>query len=404
MAKGGVALKVIGYSCLIIVITAVIIGAVVLIVRATRKTNTDDYGNIWQKYEGSKSKPTFSVFAEEGPKDAGKNAIGDNAYIYTICDPMDDSPTTSLQYLTGDYAKGIARPNHCAVENAGLGQNIGKNDLDYYLLLPDGSLISMDGSMIGKIQVNINQDGTTIVQADGKAYYRIQKQESGKKFVIRVGDQTFTATGTEVDIDIGEMNVAAGEKNVQVMVINGSLESASTKKGGSAFTIKHRQKAKYPIRWQSSYPPTITPMDVEATDPLLTDKFLRKQTIFSYINKFSWQGQTLAQLTQTLQQVITAINTANQQVYDATAAEARGAYWDSFIKLWNEDDDASQGGTNNGSGSSSGGSQSGCPPSNIPTPDTCYKSSEKNGQYWCDSGNLSGWWKTGCVGGARLVN
>jgi len=409
MQKGNAVLKGLGYSCLIILGLVVIIGAIVLIVRSSSKTKTDSWGNVWQKYKGSKSKPTFTVFAEECGKDSSGRTSGGSAHIFNTCDPMNDSSTLDRSHLTGDYSKGIAMPNHCAVANDGTEYT--KWDLDFYLLLADGSIISADGSTVEKIQVNTDQEGTTVVQSDGKAYYRIQQQTSGKKFVIRAGSETFTATGTEAEFDFGEKTVSS-EENVQVMVVKGSLEGTSTQKGGSTFTVKQRQKAKYPVRWQSSYPPTITPMDVEAADPMLADKFFLKQITFSYMQKISWEGQTQAQLTQSLGGVITAINIANQQALDASFAEAKGSYWDAFIKGWVEDDKTNQDVTGDGSGSgssgssdgSSSGNQSNCPPSNVPKPSVCYSSSKKNGQYWCDSGNLSGWWKEGCIGSARMVN
>lgn len=97
--------------------------------------------------------------------------------------------------------------NHCAVQFNSPYENMAAQEageiyynLNSYLVLPDGSLItvtSLPDIIVDQpeIQVNIFENETRVVMMDGGAYFRIVKQPEGKIFSIQIYDRIFKTTG-----------------------------------------------------------------------------------------------------------------------------------------------------------------------------------------------------------------
>ena len=254
-------LKIVGKSCLGLIGLVVIL----IILYMLSPTFTDFEGTVWQKYKGDNSMPKITVFA-------GQSAIDKEGKTIT---PMEiasncSEKTLGSSTLKGDYSKGIDRPNHCVVSNGGNLKMPDTPSLDFYLLLPDGSIISLDGTAMNRIQVNINKDDITIIQAYGKAYYRIQKQPTGKKFVIQVRDRTFTSTGTEVAVNIGANEDDFQDRIAQVAVIRGSVSVTTSGKQVPATSLKSGQKVIY--QYMATKHKTTKPTSCEAGNKLCGDK------------------------------------------------------------------------------------------------------------------------------------
>jgi len=331
VGRGKKVLKVIGLCCAGLIGIIILFVAVYVTYEKYNPVYTDLDGNIWQKYEGDKSTPAFTVFAEQGGTDKDGEVIG-KINISIGCDPKD----IGSGVLAGDFTKGVERPNHCIISNSANVPQSGEISLDYYLLLSDGSLISLDGTVVNKIQVNVNDDGINIIQSEGTAYYRIQKQAEGKKFTIDIGPETFTVVGTELFFKISKGG-SATERKYEAGVYAGSARgtfrkipnwtseikrklSGSKSENDDGVVIKEKQIVTYEskIHFQSSHPPTITPIDMDSTvgtDTLPNNRFILKHysPMFSiiFIRATSYDQIKLA-----VEQFIADILKSNQLAVD----------------------------------------------------------------------------------------
>lgn len=133
----------------------------------------------FQPYRVDDSELKVKIYSENYGK------IGSMA-LFDTCDSKLEKKGEEADKI-GDQV--LEKPNHCVLHFWGQSESA-------YILLPDGSLIAVDGSAV--IQVNLFDKETRIVQTDGRGYYRIAKQPEGKKFTIQMGNQIFSATGTEI--------------------------------------------------------------------------------------------------------------------------------------------------------------------------------------------------------------
>lgn len=70
-------------------------------------------------------------------------------------------------------------------------------ELSAYVELPDGSLLTINGS--STFQINIYDDEIRVVLEEGLGYFRIAQQTEGKIFTVQVGDKVYkTEGGTEL--------------------------------------------------------------------------------------------------------------------------------------------------------------------------------------------------------------
>lgn len=445
--KGKKVLKVISLCCagLIGIFFLAVVGYIIY--EKYNPIYTDFDGNFWQKYEGDKSTPTFTVFAEQSGVDKDKKPVS-KINISSGCDPKNLSSNS----LEGDFAKGVERPNHCIISNTATAPytapSIGasspfsdNSDLDYYLLFSDGSLISLDGAVANKIQVNVNSDSINIIQSEGTAYYHIQKQADGKKFTIDMGPETFTAIGT--DLLFKTDGATASLRNYQMAVLKGSgqvkyrkistlgnriLERVTRKKQSvpDEFPLKEKQKISY--AYHKDIPPTITPINMADTDTLMTNKFVLKQYSRIFVVIYI-KGVSFDLIKSALQEILVTIQKANQlavelsekqnastTTFDPTDcsaipdhhAEADGTCCPTGQSLWPEmgsgcwlDSRIAADKKNSSSNSSASGSSStgdSCPPSSIPRPTSCQSNSmNSDGKCWCDYEGNEGWWSPNCL-------
>lgn len=218
-----------------IIFAIIIVGGLAVLIISNKKTTfTDSSGTEWQKFKESKTDTNFKVFMEQ----SNSEHLG---YINKECDPSTPLASMSkLEYKDLNYRNGIDRPNHCLVV-AGYYKGLSSDSLpvNTFVLLPDGSLITLDGSQTSAIQVNISEQGTRIIQSQGKAFYRIAKQPAGKKFVIQAGSQEFTAVGTKVFADIDN-----GEK-VNLGLYEGSGTLTERRKNGGVIEMQVGKFAEY---------------------------------------------------------------------------------------------------------------------------------------------------------------
>lgn len=112
------------------------------------------------------------------------------------CTYSDGTQAKETQYSVG--REPIQVSNHCLLtfaEYEGLGIQE-TYPYSVYLVLPDGSLITLSTKDTPSIQVNMYDKETRIVQLNGYAYYRVAPQE-GKKFSVQMVDRVMYVTGTE---------------------------------------------------------------------------------------------------------------------------------------------------------------------------------------------------------------
>lgn len=114
------------------------------------------------------------------------------------CTYSDDTQPKETQYKVGKEP--IQVSNHCMLTFA---EYDGPDSLqetyfyNVYLVLPDGSLITLSTKDTPSIQVNMYEKETRIVQLNGYAYYRVVPQEEGKKLSVQMVDRVMYVTGTE---------------------------------------------------------------------------------------------------------------------------------------------------------------------------------------------------------------
>jgi hypothetical protein len=359
--KGRKILKILRLGCIGLVVVIILFIAVGLTLTKLNPTYTDYEGTAWQKYEGDKSTPAFTVFTEQdGTSESGMTVVKIN--IDSECDPAG----SGTQYLYGDFTKGVERPNHCVISNDPEIRLSTDPILDYYLLLSDGSIISLDGTVANKIQVNVNSDGINIIQSEGTAYYRIQKQPEGKQFTIQMGPETYTATGTELMFQAANSTTTAAARNYKAAVINGSVQvrprkipnwtsgirrklAGSKSEEDDGVVIKENQKAVYTSRITTKLSYTITPIDMVSTDK--TDRFTQKQMIIFAV--IFIKDMTFDKIKSGIQQIMADTLSTHQAAVDKLDAwreEIRNAPSTGSSSIWgNSSGDSSSSGSSSGS-------------------------------------------------------
>ena len=114
------------------------------------------------------------------------------------CTYSDGTNTKETQYHVGREPVQVS--NHCLLTFAEYDgpESIQKTYLyNVYLVLPDGSMITLTTKETPSIQVNMYEKETRVVQLNGYAYYRVAPQENGKKFSVQMVDRVMYVTGTE---------------------------------------------------------------------------------------------------------------------------------------------------------------------------------------------------------------
>lgn len=114
------------------------------------------------------------------------------------CTYSDGTEAKETKYYVGREPVQVS--NHCLLTFAEYdGPNTLEETYPYnvYLVLPDGSLITLDTKETPSIQVNMYEKETRIVQLNGYAYYRVAPQKNGKKFSVQMVDRVMYVTGTE---------------------------------------------------------------------------------------------------------------------------------------------------------------------------------------------------------------
>ena len=113
------------------------------------------------------------------------------------CSYSDGTEAKEIQFKVGKEP--IQVDNHCLLtftEYKGPASLFETYPYNVYLVLPDGSLITLSTQESPSIQVNMYDKETRIVQLNGYAYYRVAPQE-GKKFSVQMADRVMYVTGTE---------------------------------------------------------------------------------------------------------------------------------------------------------------------------------------------------------------
>ena len=114
------------------------------------------------------------------------------------CTYSDGTEAKETKYYIGREPVQVS--NHCLLTFAEYdGPNALEETYPYnvYLVLPDGSLITLYTKETPSIQVNMYEKETRIVQLNGYAYYRVAPQNDGKKFSVQMVDRVMYVTGTE---------------------------------------------------------------------------------------------------------------------------------------------------------------------------------------------------------------
>lgn len=114
------------------------------------------------------------------------------------CTYSDGTVAKETQYYIGREPVQVS--NHCLLTFAEYdGPDTIENSYLYnvYLVLPDGTMITLSTKETPSIQVNIYEKETRIVQLNGYAYYRVATQEVGKKLSVQMIDRVMYVTGTE---------------------------------------------------------------------------------------------------------------------------------------------------------------------------------------------------------------
>lgn len=137
--------------------------------------------------------------------DCGENIVKPKGNVIIVEEvPEEDIPEYTTIPL-GDEPVEVG--NHCAVQFNASYENMAAQEageiyfnLNSYLVLPDGSLITVTSlsdifADQPEIQVNIFENETRVVMMDGGAYFRIVKQPEGKIFSIQIYDRIFKTTG-----------------------------------------------------------------------------------------------------------------------------------------------------------------------------------------------------------------
>ena len=144
-----------------------------------------------QTYTPADTKTKYMVYADIINTDPEVEMI-------ESCTYSDGTEAKETQYFVGREPVQVS--NHCLLTFAEYdGPDSIQNTYFYnvYLVLPDGSLITLTTKDTPSIQVNMYDKETRIVQLNGYAYYRVAPQEDSKKFSVQMIDRVMYVTGTE---------------------------------------------------------------------------------------------------------------------------------------------------------------------------------------------------------------
>lgn len=114
------------------------------------------------------------------------------------CTYSDGTQAKETRYYVGREPVQVS--NHCLLT---FGEYEGPDSIqetyfyNVYLILPDGSMITLSTKETPSIQVNMYEKETRIVQLSGYAYYRVAPQENSKNFSVQMVDRVMYVTGTE---------------------------------------------------------------------------------------------------------------------------------------------------------------------------------------------------------------
>lgn len=143
-----------------------------------------------QAYTPADTEKKYLVYADIISKDPEVEMI-------ESCTYSDGTEAKETRYYVGREPVQVS--NHCLLTFA---EYDGPDSLqetyfyNVYLVLPDGSLITLSTKDTPSIQVNMYEKETRIVQLNAYAYYRVAPQE-GKKFSVQMVDRVMYVTGTE---------------------------------------------------------------------------------------------------------------------------------------------------------------------------------------------------------------
>lgn len=137
--------------------------------------------------------------------DCGENIVRPKGNVIIVEEVSEEDIPEYTTIPLGDEPVEVG--NHCAVQFNAPYENMAAQEageinfnLNSYLVLPDGSLITVTSlpdifADQPEIQVNIFENETRVVMMDGGAYFRIVKQPEGKIFSIQIYDRIFKTTG-----------------------------------------------------------------------------------------------------------------------------------------------------------------------------------------------------------------
>jgi len=143
-----------------------------------------------QAYTPADTEKKYMVYADIINKDPEVEMI-------ETCTYSDGTEAKETQYYIGREPVQVS--NHCLLTFAEYdGPKSIQNTYLYnvYLVLPDGSMITLTTKETPSIQVNMYDKETRIVQLNGYAYYRVAPQNE-KKFSVQMVDRIMYVTGTE---------------------------------------------------------------------------------------------------------------------------------------------------------------------------------------------------------------
>jgi hypothetical protein len=160
----------------------------------------DALKNSLQSYAQVDTSTKFKVYAEGvSVLDSKGNTVGDtNIPIMQMtesCSYSDGTQPIETKYTLGPTATEVH--NHCLLTFKQATAFMTSEYLNAYIVLPDNSLIVLSSQDSPSIQVNIYDNETRIVQVNGYAYYRIEKQTENHKFTTQISDVLLQVTGTE---------------------------------------------------------------------------------------------------------------------------------------------------------------------------------------------------------------
>lgn len=193
------------------------------IANTTGSDYADDSENarstLFQTYTAKDTETTFKVYADM-EFDEGVMEMTES------CTYTDDTEPTDTVYTVGPIPTEIK--NHCLLsftEFYGKSGFFKTNEpFNAYILLPDGSLITVTTEENPTIQVNIYEKETRIVLLNGYAYFRVAPQEKDHKFSVQMMDRVMYVTGTEFFAGTSDTFSGEEQKWAHIEMYEGSGE------------------------------------------------------------------------------------------------------------------------------------------------------------------------------------